>query len=276
MGSITTPPPSNPFVDGRQVVYQFGPRVVLDNDAVDANQGNWAIGTGEFNTSGTAGIVIASSTLNAVTRTPRVVRSARGAGANVFAGIFVVAGNSAAQRYNLRFPGQVRDSGIKMVMWGGIDANASTLATTQFLFGGLSALNRVPQPGNGLTAAGNAWLGMYSDATGDVRFGYKNVGGAVTRLDGGSFPNLWGAYTFWRFEMFCNPNTLRTTYSLSYMNAAGTALVSAIRGSTGDFNPGRFPVGPNWFATRATGGETLDMWMANCTLIGYPFGGLSL
>lgn len=276
MGSITTPPASDPTLDGRQVVYSFGPRVYNDNDAVDANQGNWARSNGDFNTSGSAGIVILDDLTNAVTRTPRVVRRATGAGANSFAGFFAISQNLVTGRYNVVFPGQNRDAGLKITMIGGIDANASTLATTQFLFGALSALNRVPQVGNGLTAAANSWIGMYSDATGDCRFGFKNVNGAITRLDGGSFPNLWGVYKFWRFSLFCNPNGPTTIYSLSYMNDAGTALVPAVRGSTKLFNPGRMALGPNWFALRQTGGETLDVWLSNATVVGFPYGSLSL
>lgn len=278
MGSITTPPSDSPLSDGRQVVYSLGPMCINDNDAVDANSGNWSQSASNFNTSGTAGIAIVDSLLNAVTRTGRVCRSAQGGAANTVAGFYVVAQNSAAGRYNILFPGQNRDAGCKMFMYGGTDSVVSTLATTEMLFGALSALNRVPQAGNGLTAAGNAWIGLYSDATGDLRFGYKNVGGAIVRLDGGALtPNLtWAPYQFWRVAFDFNPNGPTTTYSLSYMDAAGINFVPAVRGSTTGFNPGRFAIGPTWYAMRRTAGERLDMWLSNMTIVAYPYGSLSL
>lgn len=270
MGSITTPPPSNPVLDGRQSFHAVSIQP-FNSNALSVTAGNWAI---PATTGANPGVVI--DTTNPVKRLNRLIRRASvGAAADV--GFYSIAGNGLSADSTIAFPAQANDGGLRVRMLGGLDATVSTLASTAMMFGAVSGIFAIPSEGTALNNAAMAWIGMYTNNDGSFSFGYKNLAGAIVPLH----TNLavsWLPYQMWKFDIFCSPAGPTTYYSVSQMNAAGTAFANLCSGavSAALFNPGRDGLGPFLYARKTIAGDVLDLWMSSAQLIGYPLGTLSL
>lgn len=272
MGSINPNPPAsgNPVTEGRQFFCAVS-LVPFNSNTLSVTAGNWNIPA----TTG-AQPAVAIDTTNAVRRVNRLIRRAA-AGAAADVGFYTIAGNGASADSTYAFPAQANDGGIRIRMMGGLDATVSTLASTAMMFGAVSGNFAIPSAGTSLSGASMAWIGMYTNNDGVFRFGYKNLAGAITPL-GNPLATTWAPYQMWKFDIFCSPSGPTTFYSVSQMNAGGTAFVNLCSGAVSSalFNPGREGLGPFLYARKTIAGDVLDLWMNSAQLIGYPNGNLSL
>lgn len=272
MGSINPNPPSsgNPVLDGRQF-FNAVSIIPFNSNTMSVTAGNWSI---PATTGAQPGAVI--DTTNAVKRVNRLVRRAS-AGAAADVGFYTIAGNGGSADSTIAFPAQANDGGVRVRMMGGTDVNVSTLASTALMFGAVSGNFAIPSAGASLSDVSMAWVGMYTNNNGLFRFGYKNLAGAIVPV-GNPLNVTWAPYQMWKFDIFCSPSGPTTFYSVSQMNAGGTAFVNLCSGALPAtlFNPGRDGLGPFLYARKTIAGDVLDLWMNSAQLIGYPNGNLSL
>lgn len=215
------------------------------------------------------------STLNPVTRIGRQVQQAS-AGSPTDAGLYIAVNPASTAGFAAFFPGEANDAGFRVTAWCGIDSVCGSVALSRFL-SGPAAINGAPISGIAITAAAAIWIGLYNEgAGGGLRFGYKNSGGAIVRLDTGQIPqSIYSAYQLWRADYVFDPIGPFTYYQLSYMNAANTSLVPVLNGRTSGFAPGRIPLTYAHCVNTGAAGNATDVFVASVEILGYPYGRLS-
>lgn len=277
MGGINPNPPTeeSKVEAGLQFLYNWNVRAY--NTAAAAVVPASAAAT-SLTTAGAQVFSPAASTLNRVTRLPRGVQQT-GAGVNVNCGW--------ASVYNVPsvggsvFPADNGDAaGFRLRLYAGTDSVVGSVATTIMLSAAYAGSLLVPVTGTLITNNALAWIGLYNlGVGGGVRFGYKLVGsGVITNLDrgGSEFSTLWSPYQAWLLDIQCSPNGPQTFYSVSTLNAAGTAYVPLLVGSSTVFNPGRIPFGFVHAAQTTVAANNTDLFLSNASLLTYPYGPLSL
>lgn len=272
MSALYPNPPqaANKVVEGLQYFYSWTPRFpqltsIQPNSSAAAS----------YSTVGLQLSTPVFSTANPVTRLGRHVQQASAA-SPTDAGFYIAVNPAATAGFPIFFPGAANDAGMKFTAWVGIDSVCGSVALARTL-SGPTAINGAPISGTAINAAAAIWIGLYNEgAGGGLRFGYKNSGGAITRLDSGEIPQtIYSAYQLWRLDFTFDPVGPFTYYQLAYMNAANTALVPVLNGRTSGFNPGRIPLSYAHCVNTGAAGNATDIFIASVELTGYPYGRLS-
>lgn len=264
-------PPQQPdkVLEGLQYFYAWAPRL----PQLTTLQG----AAGNVQAYSTVGLALSTpvfSTLNPVTRLGRTVQQAS-ASSSVDCGFYIAVNPASTAGFPIFFPGTENDAGFKMTAWAGIDSVCGNIAIATSLFGAC-AINGAPISGTAIDAAAAIWMGLYNQgAGGGLRFGYKNSGGAITRLDTGQIPqSLYSPYQLWRMDLTFDPVGPTSRYALSYMSPSHQ-LVPVLNGSTQGFNPGRIPLTYAHCTRTGAAGNATDIFIASVQIIGYPYGRLS-
>lgn len=268
------PPVSeSPVTSGKQSFNAWGVSPYVNPPSLGVVAGNW---TGPNLTGPNYTPVI--SNLNPVTRIPRVALRAP-AGAAADSAVYALA-NSAAQ-CPVSYPAGNFDGGFRVTMLAGLDAQVSTLLTTQFIYGVISGNNGGVVPpmagaGGTITAAAYAWIGLYTNNNGVFRFGYKPLGSAIITDISGDIALTWAAYQAWKLTIQASPAGPRTFLTVAALNSQGTAFVTLASVSTNTFAPARVGFAPAFSLRKTTAGDNCEIWMSNAQVLGYTNGIASL
>jgi len=276
VGGINPNPPAteDPVTTGRQFLYRYTMRNVTTASAAII------AADGAAQTVGAAGAQLVGpvfSTLNPVTRMFREVRQS-GAVANANCGWYC---SNTFQNGAGFFPGQNGDAGFRVRMNVGTDSQVGSINTTQLLSGITGSTLALPVSSTTLTNNAASWLGLYNlGAGGGIRFGFKPPGtGVITNLDNGvDLSSLWAAYQGWYIDIFCSPNGPMTFFTVSRLNAAGTAYSPLLVGSAAFavYNPGRFSFNWTHVAMPTVAANNTDLFACGATQVCYPLGSFSL